>query len=128
MREVAIALGPHQELNSPTTPLPLLSMSIDIDATLDQVVTLKSQIKALEATLDEALDALQQAVDAGDLDPSFNHNDAAFDLRAGRVTYDYPQAVTELSLSLKRAQTDAVADGTATAKQGAPFWVVNLPK
>jgi hypothetical protein len=101
---------------------------MDIDATLDQVITLKRQISDLQATLDTALDTLQQAVDAGDLDPSFKHNDTAFDLRSGRVTYDYPPAVADLSLQLKRAQTDAVAAGTATAKHGAPFWVIKLPK
>lgn len=100
----------------------------DLDATLDQVIALKRQIAALQATLDDALDSLQQAVDTGELDPSFKHNDAAFDLRSGRVTYDYPQAVTTLSLQLKQAQADAVAAGTATAKQGNPYWVIKLPK
>jgi hypothetical protein len=101
---------------------------MDIDATLDQVITLKRQISDLQATLDTALDTLQQAVDAGDLDPSFKHNDTAFDLRAGRVTYDYPEAVTTLATQLKQAQVDAVAAGTATAKHGNPFWVIKLPK
>lgn len=103
-------------------------MSLDIDATLDQVISLKRQIKSLEGMLDTALDALRGAVDDGDLDPQFKHNDVGFDLRPGRVTYAYPPAVTELSLRLKDAQAAAVADGTAVQKIGEPYWQVKLPK
>ncbi len=103
-------------------------MSIDIDATLDQVISLKRQIKSLEGMLDTALDALRSAVDEGNLDPQFKHDDAAFDLRPGRVTYTYPPVVTELSLRLKDAQAAAVADGSATLKQGEPYWQIKLPK
>ena len=103
-------------------------MTINIDATLDQVVSLKRQIKSLEGMLDTALDALREAVDEGDLDPQFKHNDTAFDLRPGRVTYTYPPAVTELSLRLKDAQAAAVADGTAVQKIGEPYWTIKLPK
>lgn len=103
-------------------------MSIDIDATLDQVISLKRQIKSLEGMLDTALDALREAVDEGDLDPQFRHNDTAFDLRPGRVSYTYPPAVTELSLRLKDAQAAAVADGTAIQKVGEPYWTIKLPK
>ncbi len=102
---------------------------MDIDATLDAVLSIKRQIKDLEAELNTHLDDLQQAVEAGDLDPSFKHSDAAFDLRSGKVTYAYPEAVTTLATQLKRAQADAVAAGTATPRQGSPFWVINkLPK
>lgn len=103
-------------------------MTLDIDATLDQVISLKRQIKSLEGMLDTALDALRTAVDEGDLDPQFRHNDTAFDLRPGRVSYSYPPAVTELSLRLKNAQAAAVADGTAVQKLGEPFWTIKLPK
>ena len=103
-------------------------MSIDIDATLDQVCSLKRQIKSLEGMLDTALDALREAVDAGDLDPQFSHQDTKFDLRPGRVTYTYPPAVTELSLRLKDMQAQAVADGTAVQKIGEPYWTIKLPK
>lgn len=100
----------------------------DLNATIEFVITRKAQIKRLQDDLDQALDALRQAVDAGDLDPQFQHDDASFDLRAGRVTYDYPAEVTALSLRLKDAQAAAVADGTATQKRGEPYWVVKLPK
>ena len=103
-------------------------MSIDIDATLDQVVSLKRQIKSLEGMLDTALDALRTAVDEGELDPQFSHQDTKFDLRPGKVTYTYPPAVTELILKLKDAQAAAVADGTAVLKRGNPYWQINLPK
>lgn len=100
----------------------------DLDSTIEFVITRKRQIKQLEDDINQALDALCQAVDNGDLDPTFEHDDTKFDLRPGRVTYAYPPAVTELSLKLKDAQAAAVADGTATPKHGEPFWVVKLPK
>lgn len=99
-----------------------------LDATLDFVIARKQQIAKLQDDLDQALDALRSAVDSGDLDPQFQHNDAKFDLRPGRVSYDYPQAVTDISLRLKDAQAEAVANGTATAKRGEAYWVVELPK
>lgn len=104
------------------------TITTNIDATLDAILSIKRQIKDLEAELDTHLDNLQQAVDAGDLDPSFKHNDAAFDLRAGKVSYTYPEAVTTLAQDLKQAQADAIAAGTATPKHGSPFWVIKLPK
>lgn len=103
-------------------------MSIDIDATLNAVISLKRQIKQLTDELDTHLDALREVVDAGDLDPQFKHNDVSFDLRSGRVTYTYPPAVTELSLKLKDMQAQAVADGTAVQKIGEPYWTIKLPK
>jgi hypothetical protein len=103
-------------------------MTIDIDGTLEQVISLKRQIKSLEGMLDTALDALRQAVDDGELDPTFKHDDVAFDLRPGRASYSYPPAVIELSLKLKDLQSAAVADGTATIKRGEPYWTIKLPK
>lgn len=100
----------------------------NLDATIEFVITRKAQIARLQEDLDQALDALRQAVDDGDLDPTFQHNDAHFDLRPGRVTYDYPSEVTALSLRLKDAQAESVASGAATQKRGAPYWVVKLPK
>lgn len=102
--------------------------AIDIDHTLNEVVTIKRKIKALEGLLDGHLDILRQAVDDGDLDPTFTHNDTQFDLRAGKVSYDYPAEVVAISQALKLAQADAVANGTATLKRGEPFWQIKLPK
>lgn len=107
-----------------TTTIP----TTDLDATIEFVILRKAQIAKLQDDLDQALDALRQAVDAGDLDPTFKHNDVAFDLRSGRVSYDYPSEVTALSLKLKDAQAEAVASGAATIKRGEPYWVVKLPK
>lgn len=105
-----------------------MTIPTDLDATIAFVITRKAQIAKLQDDLDQALDALRQAVDAGDLDPTFQHDDAKFDLRAGRVSYDYPADVTAMSLKLKDAQAAAVADGTAAPKRGEPYWVVKLPK
>lgn len=102
--------------------------TVDLDATIEFVITRKAQIARLQDELDQALDALRQACDDGDLDPTFQHNDVKFDLRPGRVTYDYPAEVTTISLRLKEAQAAAIADGTATQKRGEPYWVVKVPK
>lgn len=102
--------------------------AIDIDHTLSEVVAIKQQIKALEGLLNGHLDNLRQAVDAGDLDPTFTHDDTQFDLRSGRVSYDYPAEVVAISQALKLAQADAVANGTAILKRGEPYWQVKLPK
>lgn len=103
-------------------------MSLDIDATLNAVISIKRMITDLTGELDTHLDALREAVDAGELDPQFQHNDVKFNLQDGRASYTYPPAVTELSLRLKDAQAAAVADGTATIKRGNPFWTIKLPR
>lgn len=102
--------------------------AVDLDFSIERVIDIKRQIKHLEAKLDGYLDDLRNAVDAGDLDPQFSHNDVDFDLRDGRVTYTYPPEVTALSLKLKDAQAASVADGSATLKRGEPFWTIKLPK
>lgn len=103
-------------------------MAIDIDATLDSVISLKRQIASLQGMLDTALDALSQAMADGELEPQFKHDDASFTWSPGRTSYDYPQPVVELSQRLKQAQADAVANGSAAIKRGAPYWTVKLPK
>lgn len=102
--------------------------TVDLDATIEFVILRKQQIARLQDELDQALDALRQACDDGDLDPTFKHNDASFDLRPGKASYDYPPEVATLSLRLKEQQAAAVADGTATLKRGQPYWVVKVPK
>lgn len=103
-------------------------MAIDVDAVAAQVVSLKRQIASLQGMLDTALDALREAVDAGDLDPQFSHDDAKFNLAPGRVSYDYPPEVVAASLRLKDLQAAAVADGTAAIRRGEPYWTVKLPR
>ena len=99
-----------------------------IEERLDQVLLLKRQIAALEEQLAKHLDELTNDIAEGDLDAVFCHNDASFSWSPGRVTYDYPQPVVDLSLQLKQAQADAVAAGTAAMKRGRPYWTVRLPK
>lgn len=103
-------------------------MAIDIDATLDSVISLKRQIASLQGMLDTALDALSQAMADGELEPQFKHDDASFTWSPGRTSYDYPQPVVELSQRLKQAQADAVANGSAAIRRGAPYWTVKLPR
>lgn len=99
-----------------------------IEERLDEVLVLKRQIATLEEQLAGHLHELTNDVAEGDLDATFCHNDASFNWSPGRVSYDYPQAVVDLSLQLKKAQADAVANGTAAMKRGQPYWTVRLPK
>jgi hypothetical protein len=94
------------------------------DTLLSRVVTLKAQIKLLEAELQGALDSLSELVQAGDIDPSFSHQDWAFSFHAGRTTTVYsPQAKT----SIKAIQEADIAAGLATPKVGASFWTIKAP-
>ncbi len=104
------------------------SPTMNIDDTIDRTIELKRQIAALQAELDHCLDLLQAAVELGDLDPQFSHQDVAFSLSSGRTSYTYPPAVVQLSQQLKAAQADAVASGAAEISRGTPYWTIRLPK
>jgi hypothetical protein len=65
---------------------------------------------------------------AGQLDPSFSHNDWAFCHSPGRLTYDFPLAVQQIEQQLKAAKENAIQQGSATEKRGKPFWTIRPPK
>jgi len=99
-----------------------------LDALLDRITVLKLQQKAIEAELALLLDQLCGAVDAGELDPAFSHNGCSFSWSAGRVSYVYPEPLQQQEQALKEAQRLAVANGTATAKQGKAFWTIKTAR
>ena len=115
-----------------TTPAPAQAPAAydpnDLDTLLNQAISLKRTIKSFETQLTGILDLLALAVEAGDLDPSFSHNDTSFRLSAGKTTYTYPAKVKAAADHLKQLQANAVADGSATAKVGAPYWTLKLPE
>lgn len=94
------------------------------NALLDRVVLLKSRIKLLEAELQGALDSLSELVQAGDIDPSFSHEDWAFSYNSGRTTTVYSQ---QAKASIKAIQEADIAAGLSTAKIGAAFWTIKAP-
>ena len=95
-----------------------------LDALLDRITVLKLQQKAIEAELTLLLDQLSGALDAGELDPAFCHNDCSFSWSAGRTSYAYPEPLQQQEQALKQAQRLAVASGTASQKQGKAFWTI----
>jgi hypothetical protein len=100
----------------------------DLDALLDVVTAIKSRQKELEQQLEPLLQALNTAMAAGQLDPSFSHNDWAFCHSPGRLTYDFPLAVQQIEQQLKAAKENAIQQGSATEKRGKPFWTIRPPK
>jgi hypothetical protein len=99
-----------------------------IDALLDAVTAIKVQQKQLEQQLEPLLDSLGEAMAAGQLDPSFSHNDWAFAHSPGRLIYEFPAAVQQIEQQLKAAKESAIQQGSATEKRGKPFWTIRPPK
>jgi hypothetical protein len=95
-----------------------------LDALLDRVTALKAEQKAIEAALAPLLEQLSGALEAGDLDANFSHNDCSFCWSTGRISYAYPEPLQQQEQALKQAQRLAVASGTATQKQGKAFWTI----
>jgi hypothetical protein len=109
-----------------TTAAPLPSGALD--ALLDRVTVLKLQHKAIEAELTPLLEQLSVALEAGELDACFSHNDCSFSWSAGRVSYVYPEPLQQQEQALKEAQRLAVANGTASAKHGKAFWTIKVAR
>ncbi len=96
---------------------------------LDAILSLKAEQKLLESKLQSLLDELDRRVAAGQIDPGgFSHNGWAFAYSEGKRKWEYPASVTALAQQLKSAQVQALADGSATATTGAPYWVIKGPR
>jgi hypothetical protein len=96
---------------------------------LDHLVAVRQAMAALKAQDEALLDRLSELVDAGVLDPGgFTHQDHSFSWSAGRKSWAYPAAVQQIEAQAKAAKKASEADGTATAKVGAPFWTIRPPQ
>jgi hypothetical protein len=113
---------------APAAASPSAPAAEAIDALLNAVTAIKAQQKQLEQQLEPLLEALSVAMDAGELDPSFSHNDWAFCHSPGRLTYDFPASVHQVEKQLKVAKEAAIQQGSATEKRGNPFWTIRPPK
>ena len=102
--------------------------SADLDGVLDTITALKARQKELEQQLEPLLEALSAAMNAGELDPSFCHNDWAFSHSPGRLSYAFPAPVLVLERELKAARDAAIRQGTASEKRGKPFWSIRAPR
>jgi hypothetical protein len=102
---------------------------LSTDELLDHLVAVRQAMAALKAQDEALLDRLSELVDAGELDPGgFTHQDHAFSWSAGRKSWAYPVEVQELEAQTKAAKKASEANGSATAKVGAPFWTIKPPK
>ncbi len=99
-----------------------------IDGLLDAVTAIKAQQKQLEHQLEPLLEALSAAMAAGQLDPSFSHNDWVFAHSSGRLSYEFPVVVKQIEQQLKAAKEAAIQKGSAKEKRGKPFWTIRPPK
>ena len=111
---------------APAQAAPLASDEA-LDGLLDQITVLKAEHIRLEQQLEALLESLSAAMAAGQLDPSFSHNDWAFSHSAGRLSYAYPAAVEQIERQLKAAKEAAIQQGSATEKRGKPFWTIRPP-
>ena len=89
----------------------------DLDGVLDAITALKARQKQLEQELEPLLEVLSAAMAAGQLYPSFCHNDWAFSHSPGRLSYDFPAPVLELERQLKAAKGE-VENFTAYSTTG----------
>jgi len=102
---------------------------LSTDELLDHLVGVRQAMASLKAQDEALLDRLSELVDAGELDPGgFTHQDHAFSWSAGRKSWAYPVEVQELEAQTKAAKKASEANGSATAKVGAPFWTIKPPK
>jgi hypothetical protein len=109
-------------------PAQALDAELTLEQLLDFVTVRKAQATRIQDELTAALEQLNGLVESGELDPQFAFNDWSFNWSAGRTTWDYPGEVKEIEAILKTSKKAAEADGTATAKTGAPFWTIRAPK
>ena len=109
-------------------PTPEALAALPEDDLLANIEATKRRIAELSSLLDAYLDDLSRRVEAGEIDPQFSHNDWTFNLSPGRRSWDYPAPVLTMEQQLKAYKKAAEADGSATAKLGAPFWTIRGPQ
>lgn len=107
---------------------PAAKVPVTVDALLDAITAIKARQKDLEQDLQPLLEALSAAMESGALDPCFGHRDWSFTHNAGRLRYQFPEAVETLEQQLKAAQAQAIQNGSATEQRGKPFWTIRPPK
>ena len=98
------------------------------EALLLHLEDLKAALAKLINTQELLTDELSRRLEAGDIDPAFDHNDWSFNWCAGRRSWAYPPSVRALEEQAKAARKASEADGTATATTGAPFWTIRPPR
>ena len=91
---------------------------------LDQLVHVSERLRHYGRWKQELQDALTVRHELGQVADQVELPDAVVSFCAGRVSYDYPAAVTDLEEALQQARESAIALGQAQQRCGRPFWTV----
>jgi hypothetical protein len=94
------------------------------DRLLDQISTLTSEAKRVDAELADAKATLTELLSSGEVEESFQHNDWQFTYTRGRTTWQHSD---EAKRAIKQLQEADKAMGRAIQKTGAAFWTVKPP-
>lgn len=105
-------------------PTTATTEALALDQILDQITATKAQVSILEGHLAGLLDQLSSALDDGEIDPKFSHEDWTFTHSEGRKIWEYPDTVKK---HIKSLQELSQSDGTATMKRTAPYWIIKAP-
>lgn len=104
--------------------MPQAQAALSTDELIAQVIQAKASIELLQGRLAGLLDQLSTALDHGEVDPKFSHDDWAFTYCKGRTTITYSDSA---KASIKSIQEADLAAGTATQKTGNGFWTIKPP-
>lgn len=104
--------------------MPQPSTLISTDELLAQIIEAKATLELVKGRLAGLLDQLSTALDHGEIDHKFSHDDWAFTYCEGRTTVTYSDAA---KASIKSIQEADLAAGTATQKTGTGFWTIKAP-
>jgi hypothetical protein len=94
---------------------------------LSAITSIKAEQKTLKGELAILFVELNRRLAAGRIDPGgFSYNGWSFVHSEGKRTWNHPANVTALAEQLKNAQAEAIANNTATATIGDPFWTIKV--
>lgn len=96
----------------------------NLDQLLARITNIKANIARLQSELESDLDAITNAMQDGDLDPSFTHDDWSFSYHNGRLSTTYSD---QAKAAIKGIQEADIASGRAIQRQGAGFWTIKAP-
>jgi hypothetical protein len=103
--------------------------SMDADQLLDCLIEVRTGLARLKEADKILLDRLSVLAEAGEVDQGgFSHRDWQITWSPGRKSWTYPAGVMGLEAQVKAAKKASEADGSATAKVGAPYWTIREPR
>ena len=104
--------------------------TLSADEVLHHLTQLRTEKKVVEAEDALFLERLDELAAAGEIDQGgFTHNDWSFAHSDGKISYTYPEPITQLEAQLKAAKEAAKAAGTAVKDKGKnAYWTITPPQ